>query len=200
MGPSQDTSIRQDVTMINAILALCASRKVTGPSIPIFLTPTHGHILDGHPIASDPATYEEKLRTRHFGRYCEEARDFVVGTRFCQLVRETRETGAGPREVQFLRLTRLGRMYAGMPPWLQMPTVSLLAKMLWILELVRSYKWMGLTIAAATVAIGWLAQHAFTGRLVALAAALGLLAMVVANWLHTEEPPSESPSPDDTLW
>ena len=200
MGAAQDTSLRQDVAMINAVLALCASRKVTGPGLPLFLTPTHGQLLDGYPIASDPATYEEKQRARHFGRYCEEVRGFVVATRFCQMVRETRDTGTGPRDVQWLRLTRLGRMYLGFPRWLQMTTVSLLAKAVWISALVRSYKWLGLGVAGATLAIGWLASGGVSSRLATLAVLLGLGAMLVANWLHTEEPANDSPSPDDTLW
>jgi hypothetical protein len=58
MSPSQNTSIRQDVALVNAMLALCASRKVAGSVLPRLLTATHGHLLDGHPIASDPGTYD----------------------------------------------------------------------------------------------------------------------------------------------
>lgn len=200
MGAAQNTSLRQDVAMINAVLALCATRKVTGPSLPLFLTPSHGHLLDGHPIESDPSTYDEKLRARHFGRYCEDVRGFVVATRFCQIVRETRDAGGGPREVQWLRLTRLGRMYGAMPRALQMATVSVLAKLVWIAGLVRSYKWLGIVITAITLAIGWVSARALSGQFVAMAVLLGIAAMLIANWLHSEEPANDSPSPDDTLW
>lgn len=200
MGPSQNTSVRQDVALINAVLALCASRKVTGPSIPIFLTPSHGHLLDGHPVSSDPATYDEKLRGRNFARYCEEARDFALASGFCQLVPETRDNGAGPREFQLLRPTRLGHFYAGLPLGLQVPAVFCVAKVLWMVVLVRSFKWMGIAVGGLSVAIGWLKTGELSGHLLALALLLGLLAMLLANWIHTEEPPSDSPSPDDTLW
>jgi hypothetical protein len=196
MSPSQNTSIRQDVALVNAMLALCASRKVAGSVLPRLLTATHGHLLDGHPIASDPGTYDEKLRERNFMRYCENVRDFIVAIRLGRFVRERAQSGAGPMEVQCLRVTRLGRLYAGLPPWLQSTIVGCLSRLIWIAR----YKWLGITVGAVTAAIGWFRMHEMSGRLVGLAVLVGVAAMLIADRLRGEETASDSPSPDETLW
>jgi hypothetical protein len=196
MSPSQNTSTRQDVTLVNAILGLCSSRKVAGSALPRLLTATHGHLLDGHPIDSDPGTYDEKLRQRNFMRYCENVRDFIVAIRFGRFVRETTQGAGGPMEVQCLRVTRLGRLYTGLPAWLQSAVVGALARMIWIAR----YKWLGITVGGVTAAIGWFRSNEMSARLVGLSALVGIAAMLIADRLRGEETATDSPSPDETLW
>ncbi|MDD5300061.1 MAG: hypothetical protein PHD65_06170 [Gallionella sp.] len=193
-----NTTTTQDTALVNAILDLCKkSKTVNHLSLPLSLR-SQSHLLDGQPIENDPTTFAEKVRSRNFSRYCLAVMDFLVRAKLCYLVQEVINNGMYPQDVQYLRITRLGAVYACLPLIAQRAVIYCIDKAFWISSLVAKYKWLGTIISGVVAGVGWLRTHDVSTYLVALSVAAGIVAMFFANWLHGG-PSTEGGSSDDTL-
>ncbi|MBL8403837.1 MAG: hypothetical protein JNL16_04765 [Dechloromonas sp.] len=193
-----NTTTKQDTALANAILDLCKkSTKVNHLSLPLSLR-GYNHLLDGQPIENDPTTFTEKVRLRNFSRYCLAGMDFLVRAKFCYYAEEVIDNGHYPMDVQYLRITRLGSVYAHLPLIIQRAVIYCIDKAFWVSGFVAKYKWLGTTMSALVAGVGWLRTHDISGYLVALSVAVGVVAMLIANWLHGGSS-TEGGSSDDTL-
>ena len=193
------TTTRNDTLLANAVLDLCReSQKVNDLSLPLLLKP-FGRLLDDSPIESDPTAFEEKIRKRNFTRYCQALVVFLEKMKFVYYEPDIIDNGIYPQEIHYLRPTRLGALYSRLPFWMQHSLFFVLESAYWAAELVRRYKWVGTTVSITVAFIGWLKEKDISAYLVAISAIVGVIAVLLANWLHGAGDAEGNAPSDDTL-
>jgi hypothetical protein len=194
-----DTTASQDAQMVKALLQLCTtSAQVTGLALPLTLRPESA-ILFGRPVDLDAKNFDEKIRQRDFTRYCRSLEAFSLRTKFCAEVEELFDDGFGMgiREIHYLRVTRLGKLYLRLPQKVQRGVVYSVLRLVRAVAFTKRYKWVGSAVSAAVGVFGWVRTHDISGYLVVVAAVAGLLGMWIASWFHGGAAPEQVMPPDD---
>lgn len=120
-----NTSTQQNVELIRVILRKCKESNRVSEFTFYLSIKDAASILDGRPLLDRSNTYEEKLRVRNFGKFCERISNYLVLVKMLTIVVEVIDSCGYPTEIGFLRITKSGNLFLRFPRWLQVFMVYL---------------------------------------------------------------------------
>jgi len=181
--PKIKTTARQDIRMLCAILNVCKSGSIPAPGVQLHLKGC-SDILDGKPIDFDSLSFEEKVRVRSFSGFAISVFAFLLDTKFCKIERRLLETPMrAPMEVEYVKVTRAGRIFAGSPFMVQWILVKTIGVLFFSVSAVKKYRWIFSVASISTAALAWAKAHDITGTLVVLAIISGISAAIFVAWV-----------------
>jgi len=195
-----NTSARQDVALINAVLKLCKeSDKVALLAVSSRLK-SHATILDGRALHDSPnPSYEERLRAKRYYTFCDVTVDFLRRIKMLVVVDDVIESLGRPMEVTYVRTTTLGAVFLRLPNVLQRPVFVSIVWIWMTLFTVKKYRWVASVVSVLTAAFHWTEAHNLTHVTIVFSVLVGLVAALIVGWLASLFNSAPIQSDDDPI-
>jgi len=180
-----ETTTRQDVTVVNAILRLCRENERVAPfGIPIMLHALN-HILDDRPLDLDSIDPDERDRCMRFSRYCQMIVTIMLKMWLCaDFIDSVKQVlPFGSVDMRFIRQTRFGAAFSNLPLQIQSTLLHVFKIFLWLQYQFKKYKWVVTVISTGIGYYAWLKTHHLSAYLLMLVGIVGIVVTAIMGFL-----------------